>query len=89
MNRSWRQSPRQLWRGDPRVHFASEDVERPMAAARVRSLPITLLWQFALADIEIQQDGHDHIDWKVADAGGREAPLARRNDGLLIQSWIE
>ena len=43
----------------------------------------------ASADIEIQQDDDDHIDWKIADAGGREAPLARCNDSLLIQSWIE
>jgi hypothetical protein len=43
----------------------------------------------ASADIEIEQDDHDHIDWKIADAGGREAPLARCNDSLLIQSWIE
>jgi len=43
----------------------------------------------ASADIEIQQDNHDHIDWKIADAGGREAPPARCNDSLFIQSGIE
>lgn len=45
--------------------------------------------KLASADIEIQQDDHDHIDWKIADAGGREAPLARCNDSLLIQSRVE
>ena len=41
------------------------------------------------ANIEVEQNGHDHVDRGIADTPRRETPLASGGDGFAVQARIE
>ena len=74
-----------------RLRGSNQRVSQPVRVWIREGIPLDgrHVARVASSDVEVQQNGHEHIDRSIPDPAGHEPPLPRRGNGFTVQARVE